>query len=176
MRLWGIRVLIFDDDEALVRDAAAALQREGGAAIHVSGAHQALATIIGVMPDVMVVAVDRPALDPGRLVRLVRTLSPEKGGRIPAVSVSALPAITEGWRGQGDIVHYQAHLVRPLDPELLVSTAAALAGEWVERRQGQRERRQWPEEVRVDRRREIRPRRPPEWRTALRDWRGRGEG
>lgn len=123
MRLWGIRVLIFDDDEALVREAAAALQREGGAAIHVSGAHQALATIIGVMPDLMVVAVDRPALDAGRLMRLVRTLSPEKGGRIPAVSVSALPAITEGWHGQGDLAHFQGHLVRPLDPEEFVATA-----------------------------------------------------
>ena len=174
MRLWGIRVLIFDDDEALVRDAAAALQREGGAAIHVSGAHQALATIIGVMPDVMVVAVDRPALDAGRLMRLVRTLSPEKGGRIPAVSVSALPAISEGWRGQSDLAHFQAHLVRPLDPEDFVATAASLSGEWVERRQGQRERRQWPQEVRVDRRREVRAPRPPDMRADLRRWRGRG--
>jgi hypothetical protein len=84
------------------------------------------------------------------------------------VSLSALPAITEAWRGQGAIVHYQAHLVRPLDPEEFVSTAASLAGEWVERREGQRERRQWPEEVRVDRRREIRAPQPPEMR-ALRE-------
>lgn len=175
MRLWGTRVLIFDDDEALVRAAAAVLQQEGGAAIHVAGAHQALATIIGVMPDVMVVAVDRPALDAGRLMRLVRTLSPEKGGRIPAVSLSALPPADAAWRGQCEIMHFQAHLVRPLDPELFVSTTAGLAGEWVERRLGQRERRQWPEEVRADRRREMRAPRPPDMRAALRKWRGRGD-
>jgi CheY-like chemotaxis protein len=156
MRLWGTRVLIFDDDEALLRDAAAVLQREGGAAIHVAGAHQALATIIGVTPDLMIVAVDRPALDAGRLMRLVRTLSPEKGGRIPAVSVSALPTLAGDWRGQCDHVHFQAHLVRPLDAELFTATAAELCGRWVERRSAQDDRRALPGEVRVDRRHEER--------------------
>jgi CheY-like chemotaxis protein len=166
MRLWGTRVLIFDDDEALVRSAAAVLQREGGAAIHVSGAHQALATIIGVTPDVMLVGVDRPALDAGRLMRLVRTLSPEKGGRIPAVSLSAVPALGD-MRGQCDGAQFQAHLTRPLDEDAFVTVMEELAGEWVERRQSDRDRRQWPEEVRVDRRREIRARRPPEFRAML---------
>lgn len=176
MLLWGIRVLIFDDDEALVREAAAVLQREGGAAIHVSGSHQALATIIGVTPDVMLVGVDRPALDAGRLMRLVRTLSPEKGGRIPAVSVSALPPMSEGWRGQCEMAHFQAHLMRPLEADAFVATAAELAGEWVERRHSQRERRQWPEDVREDRRREVRARRPPEFRAVLQSLRRGGRG
>jgi CheY-like chemotaxis protein len=175
MRLWGTRVLIFDDDEALVREAAAVLQREGGSVVHVSGAHEALATIIGVMPDALVVAVDRPALDAGRLMRLVRTLSPEKGGRIPAVSLSALPPLDADRRGQCDSVHFQAHLLRPLDPDQFLAVAAGLCGEWVERRLGQRERRHWPEEVRLERRREVRAPRPPDMRAALRNWRGRGE-
>jgi CheY-like chemotaxis protein len=174
MRLWGTRVLIFDDDEALVREAAAILQREGGAAIHVPGAHQALATIIGVTPDLMLVGVDRPALNAGRLMRLVRTLSPEKGGRIPAVSLSSLPAMDGSWRGQGEMAHFQGHLTRPLEAEAFVELSAELAGEWVERRQAQRDRRQWPEEVREDRRREVRARRPPEFRAVLQSLRRGG--
>jgi len=172
MRLWGTSVLIFDEDEALLREAVAVLHREGGAAIQVSGAHQALATIIGVTPDLMMVAVDRPALDAARLMHLVRTLSPEKGGRIPAVSLSALPPLDEDWRGQCDHAHFQAHLLRPLDAELFAATAAELSGRWVERRLGQRERRQWPQEVRVDRRREERGERPPDRLAALRHYRG----
>lgn len=172
MRLWGTRVLIFDDDEAFVREAAGVLQREGGAAIHVAGAHQALATIIGVTPDVMVVGVDRPALDAGRLMRLVRTLSPEKGGRTPAASLSAVPALGD-MRGQCDSAHFQGHLTRPLDEEAFVAVMAGLSGEWVERRQAQRDRRQWPEEVRVDRRREIRGPRPPKMEALLRLHRSR---
>ena len=172
MRLWGTRVLIFDDDDAFLREAAAVLNREGGAAIQVAGAHEALAAIIGVTPDLMVVAVDRPLLDAARLMHLVRTLSPEKGGRVPAMSLSALPALDDEWRGQCDHQHFQAHLLRPLDAELFTVTAAELAGQWVERRNDQRERRQWPQEVRVDRRREVRGERPPDLRDALRDWRG----
>jgi CheY-like chemotaxis protein len=158
MRLWGTRVLIFDDDETLVREAAAALMREGGAVVQVTGAHQALATIVGVTPDLMVVAVDRPALDPARLMRLVRTLSPEKGGRIPAVSLSAVPPLGNLGRGQCDPDHFQAHLLRPLDAERFTDTAAALCGSWVERRRRQEERGQWPRGVRGDRRREVRER------------------
>ena len=167
MRLWGTRVLIFDDDEALVGEAAAILQREGGAAIHVEGAHQALATIIGVTPDVMVVGVDRPALDAGRLMRLVRTLSPEKGGRIPAASLSAVPALGE-MRGQCDSAHFQGHLMRPLDEEAFLAVMEELSGEWVERRRSQCDRRQWPEDVREDRRREVRGPRPPKMEVFLR--------
>jgi CheY-like chemotaxis protein len=155
-----------------VDEAAAILQREGGAAIHVAGAHQALATIIGVTPDVMVVGVDRPALDAGRLMRLVRTLSPEKGGRIPAVSLSAVPALGE-MRGQCDSAHFQGHLTRPLDGEAFVALMEELSGEWVERRTSQRDRRQWPEEVRVDRRREVRGPRPPKMEALLRAQRSR---
>jgi CheY-like chemotaxis protein len=171
MRLWGTRVLIFDDDEELLREAAAALQREGGAAIQVASPHQALATIIGVTPDVMVVAVDRPALDAARLMRLVRTLTPEKGGRIPAMSLSALPALTQDWRGQCDHTHFQGHLVRPLDVAAFTDTAADLCGRWVERRQHQCDRRQWPQEVRLDRRREVRGERAPAARDLLETWR-----
>jgi CheY-like chemotaxis protein len=172
MRLWGTRVLIFDDDDALLREAAGALQREGGAVVQVAGAHQALATIVGVTPDVMVVGVDRPALDAGRLMRLVRTLSPEKGGRIPAVSLSAVPPLG-GARGQCEGDHFQGHLVRPLDEDTFVALMAELAGEWVERRQAQRDRRQWPEEVREDRRREVRGPRPPKMEVFLRLGRNR---
>ena len=158
MRLWGTRVLIFDDDEALLREAAAALQREGGSAVHVTGAHQALATLIGVTPDLLVVAVDRPGLEPARLMRLVRTLSPEKGGRIPAVSLSAVPPLGRLWRGQCEPSLFQGYVLRPLDGEVFLDVACALCGRWVERRQGQQDRRQWPSGVREDRRREVRRR------------------
>jgi CheY-like chemotaxis protein len=156
MRLWGTRVLIFDDDEELLHAAAAALQREGGAVVHVTGAHQALAPIIGVTPDLLVVAVDRPGLDPARLMRLVRTLSPEKGGRIPAVSLSAVPPLGRLWRGQCEASLFQAHLLRPLDVEVFREVAGTLCGSWVERRDGRPDRRELPPGVRGDRRREVR--------------------
>ena len=161
MGLWGTKVLIFDDDEAVLREAASALRHEGGGVIQVTGAHQALATLIGVTPDLLVVAVDRPGLDPGRLMRLVRTLSPEKGGRVPAVSLSAVPPLGNLRRGQCEASLFQGHLLRPLDGEAFRAVAGELCGRWVERRHASRERREWPEEVRVERRHEVRGPQPP---------------
>jgi CheY-like chemotaxis protein len=167
MRLWGIRVLMYDEEPEPLRRLTEIVSSEGGAAIHVASAHQALATIVGVTPDVMLLAVDRAALDPARLMRLVRTLSPEKGGRIPAVSLSALPALEESWRGRCDHAAFQGHVERPGDRELVVSLIAGLAGQWVERRGAQ-----VPREARRERRREVRLPAPAEGESLalVRDW------
>jgi CheY-like chemotaxis protein len=172
MRLWGIRVLVYDEEQEALRHLTDVLRREGGAAIHVTSAHQALATIVGVSPDVMVVAVDRPALDPNRLMRLVRTLSPEKGGRTPAVSLSALPALEVDWRGRCDHTPFQGHLERPGDPERFVELVSDLAGQWVERRHAQVPPPEWPHELQRERRREVRTAVPTEaqYLEVVRDW------
>ena len=172
MRLWGIRVLMYDEEPEPLSHLADAVRGEGGVAMHVNGANQALATLVGVTPDVMLVAVDRAALDPGPLLSLVRTLSPEKGGRVPAVSLSALPALEEDWRGRCSRTAFQGHLERPGDREEFVRLLEGLAGQWVERRCVQVPPREWPGPVRGERRREVRPPGPAEDETLplVRDW------
>jgi CheY-like chemotaxis protein len=172
MRLWGVRVLIYDEEEAPLRTFTDAVRHEGGAAILIADAHQALSAIVGVSPDVLVVAVDRPGLDPGRLLRLVRTLSPEKGGRTPAVSLSALPALGPDWVGHLDHTPLQGHVVRSAPAAEFVALMEAKAGQWVERRSRQASRAEWPDSVRGDRRCEVREASPPgpDARAAARAW------
>ncbi|MGE0706352.1 MAG: response regulator [Vicinamibacterales bacterium] len=59
-------------------------------------------------------------------IRQVRALSPDRGGRIPALSVT-------GYASSDDVRHalaagFQMHLVKPVDPDALVEAVATLAG------------------------------------------------
>ena len=74
-----------------------------------------------------------PGLDGVSLIRKLRSLSPERGGRIPAATLSASSPDEEelaGWRAAG----FQAHIAKPFDPEAVVAVVEELAGHWVERR------------------------------------------
>jgi len=154
MATWGARVVVVDDDLDTLGFVTCLLESAGAQVIPVSAPGQALATIAGVMPDVVLIALEMPGLDSRVLMGKVRTLSPEKGGRVPAVALtSALdPGASDRALGTG----FQALIFKPLPPEDLLAVVGALAGEAVERRQGSRERSLWPLDVRRERRLEVR--------------------
>ena len=101
--------------------------------VGVSTPGEALSTVIGVMPDVLLVDIAMPGEDGLALIRKVRTLSPEKGGRIPAATLTAcacLPERLAEWRRAG----FQRHVPKPFAPQDLIAIVAELAGRVVERR------------------------------------------
>ncbi len=155
MSIWGARVLVVDDDPEVV-EAAGPLLRAGGAdVIWVPTAGAALATVIGVTPDVLVVDVTMPGLDAPGLLRAIRALSPERGGQVPAIAFDARgPAEEplESWLPAA----FQGRLTKPFDPGELVAMVERLAGLAVERRRRTLDRRQWPRDVSHDRRLEVR--------------------
>jgi two-component system CheB/CheR fusion protein len=153
--IWGARVLVVDDDQELL-EAAARLLRAGGAdVITVPTAGAALATVIGVIPDVLVVDITIPGLDGIGLLRAVRALSPEKGGQVPAVTLGAVVVGREGLELCREVAS-QGHLTKPFAPTELVAIVERLAGLAVERRQRALDRRHWPRDVSRDRRAEVR--------------------
>ena len=153
MRIWGRRVVAVDDDRDALISLDALLRAQGAELVGVDHAGSALATIVGVIPDVLLVATAMPGLDGAGLVRKLRSLSPEKGGRIPAAAVSAGPP-TEleraAWRAAG----FQRHVEKPFESETIVAVLGELAGHFVERRVSSLERHSWPvpRERRVERR------------------------
>jgi two-component system CheB/CheR fusion protein len=152
--IWGARVLVVDD-EGFLEAAGRLLRARGADVITVTTAGAALATVIGVTPDVLVVDVTVPGLDGVGLLRAVRALSPEKGGQVPAVAVDE-PALP-GERGDArEEAAFQAQLTRPFDPAELVAMVERLAGLAVERRRRALDRRHWPRDVSRDRRAEVR--------------------
>lgn len=152
MGIWGSRVVAIDDDVDTLDLVRVMLDAAGAQLVAVQAAGEALSTVIGVMPDVLLIDIAMPHEDGLSLLRKVRTLSPEKGGRIPAATLSALPATPEKleeWRRAG----FQRHIAKPFRPEDLLRTIEELVGRVVERRNNTLVPAAWPRDVRRDRRR-----------------------
>ena len=158
MGIWGCRVVVIDDDSDTLEILGRLLRDQGADVVPVDHPGAALATILGVMPDVLLVDIAMPGLDGVSLIRKLRSLSPERGGRIPAATLSASSPDEEelaGWRAAG----FQAHIPKPFLPPAVVSVVEELAGRWVERRAVALDRREWP--TPRERRRERRGEPPP---------------
>lgn len=155
MGLWGARVVVVEDELETLRLVTQALESEGAQVLSVTAPGQALTTIAGVMPDVVLVSLEMPGLDSFALMRKVRTLSPEKGGRVPAAALStgAPGALCEQILQDAG---FQAHLAKPILETELRAWMEALAGGAVERRHEARDRRLWPDDARRERRLEVR--------------------
>jgi CheY-like chemotaxis protein len=155
MGIWGSRVVAVDDDPDTLDIVKIVLDAAGAQLVTVRAPGEALSTVIGVMPDVLLVDIAMAGEDGLSLLRKVRTLSPEKGGRIPAATLTACvptPERLEAWRRAG----FQRHIAKPLLSEDLLKTVDALAGRVVERRTSALVSAAWPTDVRHDRRREWR--------------------
>jgi PAS domain S-box-containing protein len=125
--LSGVRVLIVDDEDdarALLRTV---LEKHGAEVVAAASAQEALAAVERGAPDVLVSDIGMPEEDGYELIRRVRALGPERGGRVPAAAVSAYAG--EDSRRQALDAGFQLHVPKPVDPEELVSVVRRLAGQ-----------------------------------------------
>jgi signal transduction histidine kinase/CheY-like chemotaxis protein len=128
-----VRVLLIED-EADSRDLArAALARFGAEVAAVSSTAEAVTAILSATPDtlphVVVSDLGMPVEDGYLFIRQLRALPPERGGRIPAVTLT-------GYSTPGDVDRalaegFQMHLSKPLDPVALIDAVAKLSRESV---------------------------------------------
>lgn len=133
MRLAGKRVMAIDDDLDTLDVITQVLRMAGAEVIGVPATTYALPATVFLRPDVLLVDVAMPGEDGVSLVRRLRALPPDSGGRIPAATVTAVPpteAALHEWREAG----FQAYVVKPFDPGKLVDVVWELCGVTVERR------------------------------------------
>jgi CheY-like chemotaxis protein len=79
------------------------------------------------IPDVLVSDIGMPKVDGYALIRRIRRRAPARGGRTPAI---ALTAYTRPEDGESALAAgFQAHLTKPVDPERLRAAVATLAGQ-----------------------------------------------
>lgn len=122
--LAGIQVLVVDDD-ADSRDLIAfVLEQDGAFVIAVSSAYEALQTLAEVKPNVLVSDISMPDIDGYMLIHQVRNLTPEQGGQIPAIALTAFARNDD--QQEALKAGFQMHLSKPLNPEKLIAAIVQL--------------------------------------------------
>lgn len=122
--LLGVHILVVDDDDDARHLIRTILEYCGALVTAVSSAPAALGTLRSVVPDVLLSDISMPDHDGYWLLEQVRALPAERGGRIPAV------ALTAHGRAHGPdrtlAAGFQAHLSKPVDAWELCRTITGL--------------------------------------------------
>ncbi|MBD2515212.1 PAS domain-containing protein [Nostoc sp. FACHB-973] len=124
LELTGIRVLTIDDDPDARELLTVLLTEYGAEVLTVASAAEVLANLESFQPDVLVSDIGMPEVDGYSLIQQIRTLTPEKGGEIPAIALTAYARVDDSQRAITS--GYQRHITKPLDPEELVQAVVAL--------------------------------------------------
>jgi CheY-like chemotaxis protein/two-component sensor histidine kinase len=126
LRLDGLKVLVVDDDEDARQLLEEILSVRGARVATAPSAAVALAEVQTFRPDVLVSDIAMPGGDGYGLIRAVRALPSERGGRTPAVAVTAHARTQDSERAFA--AGFQSHLTKPVEISRLVTTVANLGG------------------------------------------------
>lgn len=118
-RLQGIKVLVVEDDEDSRELLCELLNFAGARVLGAQSTPDALDAIGSFGPDVLVSDIGLPREDGYVLIRKVRALEESRGtGPLPAIALTGYSQREHVERARA--AGYQAHVAKPVDPELLV--------------------------------------------------------
>jgi CheY-like chemotaxis protein len=124
--LLGTKILVVDN-EADARDALVSLLERYGANVRpAASVADAMLALESDMPDVLISDLAMPGEDGYELIRRVRLLPANAGGRLPSLAVTAYT--TEEHRKKVQRTGFQKHLEKPVAPYELVTEVARLVG------------------------------------------------
>jgi CheY-like chemotaxis protein/nitrogen-specific signal transduction histidine kinase len=122
--LEGINVLVVEDEPDGRELLHETLSAGGAHVVQVDSVEAALKSIDESLPDVLVSDLGMPDEDGYSLIRKLRRRLPQRGGKIPAIAVSAYAR--EEDRIAASAAGFQSHLAKPFKPFELVSEVARL--------------------------------------------------
>ncbi len=126
--LTNLRVLVVDD-EADVRQWITAVLEECGAKVSTfSSTRQALEALEELHPDVLISDIGMPDEDGYALMRKIREIEAEQGGRIPAVALTGYARV-EDYK-EALAAGFQLHVAKPVRAAELIAVVANLKKEW----------------------------------------------
>src|SRR5438309_2130373 len=129
-------ILVVDDHDE-TREAVAETLKAGGARVmNANSAQAALVMLEQERPDLLVTDLEIPDVDGWGLLLRVRALPPDRGGRTPAVALTAHN--THEDKGRSLKAGFRLHLAKPFEPRELIDLLAALLAS--ERRDPERRR------------------------------------
>jgi signal transduction histidine kinase/CheY-like chemotaxis protein len=120
--LSGVRVICVDDDVESRKVVSAVLQHVGARVHTAANAAEARRELAVWHPDVLVVDIAMPIEDGYGLMRSLRAASVA----VPAIALTAFARREDAERARA--AGFQVHMTKPVDPDRLVSTVAALTG------------------------------------------------
>ncbi len=116
--LTDVRILVVDDEADMASLAEFILSQHGAQIAIASSAAEALTILTQFLPHILLCDIGMPEMDGYMLMRQVRELSPEQGGTIPAIALTAYAS--EYDRRQALAAGFQLHLSKPVEPDVLV--------------------------------------------------------
>jgi PAS domain S-box-containing protein len=125
-RLDGVRVLVVEDEADARHLLAAVLQKRGARVFMASSGQEALEVLQRERPDVLLSDIALQDMDGYELIRKVRSLPQDQGGRIPAAALTGYGRLEDRMRALS--AGFQLHAAKPVEPAELVAVVASLAG------------------------------------------------
>jgi len=126
LQLGGVKILVVDDEP----DARSLLRRilEDCEAVvcTASSANEALDRLETDRPDVLVSDIGLPNEDGYSLIRRIRALGPDRGGKTRAIALTAYARAED--RMKAIVAGFQHHVAKPVEPVELITMVASLAG------------------------------------------------
>jgi CheY-like chemotaxis protein len=116
--LVGLSILVVDDDDDSRFYISTVLEADGATVTAVVSASVAMEMLLKLQPDVLICDIAMPGEDGYTLIRKVRSLKPDQGGRIPAVALTAYADSEDRVRALE--AGFQTHIGKPVEPEKLV--------------------------------------------------------
>ena len=129
--LSGLTVVVVDDQadaRALVKRV---LEECGAEVFAAASVVEAVALVEAHKPDVLVTDIGMPEADGFELLRQVRALGPDRGGKVPAIALTAFARSEDRTRALR--AGFLVHVAKPVDPSELVATVASVASRVSER-------------------------------------------
>jgi len=121
-----LRVLVVDDDDDSLEVLREILEGAGAEVLTARSVRAALESFDGRPPDVLLSDIGMPGEDGHALIRRIRGLPPERGGRVPAAALTAYTQVED--RAAALSAGFQAWLSKPIEPADLTAAVARLAG------------------------------------------------
>ena len=109
------------------RDLIKRVLEDCGAQVFTAGSvDEAIPLVESELPHVLVSDIGMPGSDGYELLRRVRALGPERGGKVPAIALTAFARSEDRTRALR--TGFLVHVSKPVDPSELVATVASVAG------------------------------------------------
>ena len=126
-KLDGLRILVVEDDVDTRELLKTILERCGAKVRAVESSNAALGEMSHGIPDVLISDIGMPGESGYDLIKKIRSLDPDLGGRVPAVALTAYAGAAD--RRRALLAGFQTHLAKPVEPDELLAVVASLSNQ-----------------------------------------------